>query len=139
MGQGLGGPCHCACQDTRPRYQTPQPHTPTQPLNPRRTLLPSNPTPETALTLYDTPTGSRGIYFGTIDIETGAPAIVHFPANIVPAHAIANTTGAGDSFAGGFVCAASREWPLDQAVALGQAAASLALYSHSPVSPVFAG
>jgi len=78
--------------------------------------------------------GSKGIYFGTIDIETGAPAVVHFPANIVPGRAIANTTGAGDSFAGGFVCAASRQWPLDQAVALGQAAAALALYSHAPVS-----
>jgi sugar/nucleoside kinase (ribokinase family) len=78
--------------------------------------------------------GSEGIYYGTIDIETGAPAVVHFPANVVPPHAIANTTGAGDSFAGGFVCAASRQWPLDQAVALGQAAASLALYSHAPVS-----
>ena len=78
--------------------------------------------------------GSRGIFFGTIDIETGSPAVVHFPANVVPPAAIANTTGAGDSFAGGFVCAASREWPLDQAVALGQAAASLALYSHAPVS-----
>lgn len=30
--------------------------------------------------------GSRGIYFGTIDIETGAPAIVHFPAMVVPGH-----------------------------------------------------
>ena len=46
-----------------------------------------------------------------------------------------DTTGAGDSFAGGFICATSREWPLDQAVALGQATASLALYSHGPVSP----
>jgi len=78
--------------------------------------------------------GSKGIYFGTIDVETGAPAIVHFPANVVPGHAIANTTGAGDSFAGGFVCATARQWPLDQAVALGQAAAALALYSHAPVS-----
>eukprot|EP00802_Teleaulax_amphioxeia_P006079 Tamp_06083.p2 GENE.Tamp_06083~~Tamp_06083.p2 ORF type:complete len:271 (-),score=60.36 Tamp_06083:439-1251(-) len=78
--------------------------------------------------------GSKGIFFGTIDVETGAPAIVHFPANVVPPAAIANTTGAGDSFAGAFVCAASRQWPLDQAVALGQAAAAMALYSHAPVS-----
>ena len=37
---------------------------------------------------------------------------------------------AGDSFAGAFVCAASRQWPLDQAVALGQVSSKVCVVKY---------
>jgi len=80
--------------------------------------------------------GPRGVYFGTLDGFTGQPAVLRFEPEEVASELIVSTTGAGDSFAAGFIAATVRGAPMDEAVALGLKAASLTLQSEKAISPL---
>ena len=82
---------------------------------------------------YDPDQGARGVLL--VSAPAHAPVVAHFPALSIDASAIANTSGAGDSYVGGTAFGLMTGRPLAEAVRCGLAAARLTLQCDGAVAP----